>query len=69
MPQQMRKMRSRADVCQLSGIKCRRENHAGLWFNIVIIFVVCKNRVVIFGEEEPLKQESSVESIVIDWRD
>lgn len=69
MLQQMRKMWSRADVCQPTGIKCRRENHAGLWFNIVIIFVVCKNRIVIFWEEKPLKQESSVESTVIDWRD
>ena len=58
-------------MCQPSGIKFRRENNAGLWFNIMVIniFVVCKTRVVIFGEEEPLKQESSVESIVIDWRD
>ena len=37
--------------------------------NIMIIFALCKNRVVIFWEEKPVEQESSVESIVIDWRD
>lgn len=55
MPQQMRKMRSRADVRHPSGIKFRRENHAGLWSNIMIFFVVFKNRVVIFWEEEPVE--------------